>query len=105
MFIPFLRPGMKQRDQHAVDARRQICSFVKIAPVERKAQVGILVSAAVLPCDHMFDVKRNQRQCVLMRSAILATIPGTLTDQSSCGGVNRHGDQPEVPEITARAFI
>jgi hypothetical protein len=78
MFIPVLRSRVKQRDQYSVDARRKIRAFVKIAPVARKAQIGILIRAAVLLCDHMFDVKRNQRQSVLMKSAVLATIPGTL---------------------------
>lgn len=104
MFVPVLRSGVKQRDQQAIDVGRQIWAFVKIAPVAGKAQIKIFIRPAVLSCHDMFNVKSNKRENVLMTSAILAAILCTLADPSSCGSVNGHWDQPEMPEITARAF-
>ena len=67
---------------------RIYASCLHIPPVAGKAQIEIVIRPAVLSCYDMFNVKRNERENVLMTSAILASILGTLADQSSCGSVN-----------------
>ena len=42
-----------------------------------------VVTAPVLPGDHMFDMKRPERVIGLMNAAVFAPVRGTLCDQDA----------------------
>ena len=91
MLVPVVLPRMKERCQCAVHKSRQVWPFVKITPVARKAEIGIVVGSAMLFGNDVLDMECDERQNVLMTFAVLALVPGTLADQSSCGGIDCHG--------------
>jgi len=58
----------------------KVGAFVKITFGAGKGEVLLIIRAAVLTSDNMFDVK-PKRGKILGESAVFATISGTLADQ------------------------
>ena len=90
MFAPFMRTRMKQGDELTVHVRGQIRSLVKVAPMARERKIGLVVRAAMLPGDDVFDVESDERQFVLMASAVFTAVPRAVTDEAAERSINRH---------------
>ena len=81
---------MKQYDQFTLNQRRQVWSFVQVAPVAGHAEIGLMVRTTMLPSNDVLDVEREERLIVLMASTILAPVIGTLSNKSTSGSINGH---------------
>ena len=90
VFVPTLRARMKQRDELTVDVRGQVRSLVKIAPMARETKIGLVVRAAMLFRNNVFDVERDERQLVLMAAAVFTAVLRTVADETAKSGVDRH---------------
>lgn len=83
MVFPNLQPWIEQwRDgvRLRIDAR-EVWAFVQIAMVTSQSEVCQIIAAAVLAGDNMLDVEREEGIIVLMKSAILAVVGGSIPDE------------------------
>src|SRR5262245_59977175 len=59
----------------------QVWSLVQVALMARKREVLEVVTASVLPWDHVLDVKPDERKILLVETAILATVLRSAPDR------------------------
>lgn len=90
MRLPFLLPGMEQRDDLArvrINSR-QIRPLMPIAPVAGQSQVLKVIVAAMLPGNDVFDMKAEERLVRLVEVAILAAISRAIAYKVGCSNVH-----------------
>lgn len=61
----------------------------------RETKIGLIVYTAMLPGNDVLDVERDQRQFVLMTSAVLAAVSSTITYETTKSRVDRHAVNPQ----------
>jgi len=89
MIGPVVRPWIEQIDdlfRLGIDARK-VRTLEQIAAIARQCQsariVNVFVAWSVLLCDYVFDMKRNERSCILGKMAILAAVTRSSSYQLS----------------------
>ena len=60
---------------------RQIRTLVEIAVIASQCQIAVVIATPVLSGDDVFGVKTQERQVILMQTAVFATVAGTLTNK------------------------
>jgi hypothetical protein len=85
--IPALAPRMKQLDNLATDAPRQVGAFAQVATLATPSQVRQIALASVFSRDDMFDVK-GERLIVLVNPAILAPKTGSCAHTPPNRGIH-----------------
>lgn len=96
---------MEQRNELPLHSRRDIAALVKIAPMAGKTTIGFVAYPTVLAGDDVFDVERDERQLVLVQTAVFAPIIRPLANETAKRGVDGHdGQRGESDAMTARAL-
>ena len=54
----------------------------------RETKIGLVVRAAMLLGNDVFDVKRDERQLILMASAVFAAVSRAVADETAKSGVD-----------------
>ena len=104
MILPRVLSGMEQGDQSTgirVNAGN-VGAFVEVTACAGQAKVRGIVTAAVLPGNNMFDVKRGKWLILLSQPAVFADILGTLLHE--CASRRIHYASPSGWLIRARAL-
>lgn len=83
MIVPTLSAWVKQRDELAVDPSGEIRPLMEIAPMTRETKIGFVVGSVMLFGDDVFNMECDERQFVLMESAVFTAVPCAVTHQTA----------------------
>jgi hypothetical protein len=67
----------------------QVGAFMQVAAMAREREVFNVIKAAMLPGNYVLNVMR-QFAVPLMKSTVLATLSGPVTDETPPSGVHRY---------------
>ncbi len=90
MLVPFVAPRMKKARHGArggVDSA-EIGPLVEITAMACQSEIIDLIGATVLACNHMLNVM-HKFTVVLVQPAVLANLPGPITDELPGSGIHR----------------